>query len=222
MYTYAFLPNAIGLQNLPPGIAGSLQLIGTDQVVALVEPDLELAWIEQNDERLMQAVFSHDRVLREVFSQTTILPLRFGTCFISKAALLEHLHAHASTYQATLTRLRGKAEYTLKLTPIELPEEDSLSEATGRNYFLAKKQRYQVQMEYQQQQQEELQQIKAWVADGYPNLVYGNPHDGVERLYLLGDRQTESALLDHLIHWRSQSSRWELSLGEALPPYHFV
>lgn len=48
------------------------------------------------------------------------------------------------------------------------------------------------------------------------------PRDEVERIYLLGDRQQAEQLQEKMLQWQSQCFHWEMSLGEALPPYHFV
>jgi hypothetical protein len=227
MYTYAFLPNPAVPLDLPVGIVSSLKLISEGKVAALVEPELVVEPLQQDEERLIQAVLCHDRVIRQVFEQTAVLPLRFGTCFVSHQGLQEHLQAHALEYSQKLTDLQGKAEYTLKLSPLELTEpllSSDLSDLKGKDYFLAKKQRYQTLAEQQQQQQSEFQQIVGAIAASYPDRVFGESKakDGVERVYLLCDRQEEPALHQHLKDWQVQCRHWQLELGTALPPYHFV
>lgn len=222
MYTYAFLHRTATDLVLPQGIAGNLQFLATHQIAAVVEPDLAFEAFQTSDNRLMQAVLSHDRVLRALFDQTVVLPLRFGTLFVSREGLLEHLETAESFYREKLKELDGKAEYTLKLLPRELTEVAIPAEATGRAYFLAKKQRYQTLAEQQQQQQEELKQVQQAIAQLYPDLVYSEPQEGVERLHLLTARQSEPLLSQHLQNWQAQCPHWDLSLGEALPPYHFV
>jgi hypothetical protein len=224
MYTYAFLSSFSPPLDLPPGIADAPILFREAEIAALVEPELDLNSIQQNDERLIQAVLCHDRIIRAAFEQTTVLPLRFGTCFVSPQGLREHLQTHQEDYQHKLLAFKGKAEYGLKLTASESTagSETAIStEVKGKAYFLAKKQRYQILAEQQQQQQAELQQVIAAIALTYPDYV-SVPSEGVERIYLLSDRQQESNLYQHLQAWQTQLTHWQLQIGEALPPYHFV
>ena len=221
MYTYAFFKPPIAPLSLLAGIIGTVQVVERGQLSALVEPDLELEVLQKDDSHLVQAVLTHDRMICELFWQTTILPLRFGTYFVSLESLIEHLDSHESSYLAKLDQLEGKAEYRLKLTPRELPV-SALPDVKGKQYFLAKKQQYQNQHAQQTQQQSQLEQVFASISKTYPDYRLTEAKDGVEKLYLLVDRQQETALYQHLQDWQIQSSHWELMLGEALPPYHFV
>jgi Gas vesicle synthesis protein GvpL/GvpF len=222
MYTYAFLKRPSTPLDLPAGIAGSLQLLVTAHLSALIEPDLDFESLQQSDHRLMQAVLYHDRIIQDIFNQTPVLPLRFGTRFVSEEALLDHLESHNSEYLEKLANLVGKAEYTLKLTPIDSPDATMPINAKGKDYFLAKKQRYQMLVDQKQQRQDELNRLKAAIAQLYPNLVHGESKDAIERIYLLIDSEAESLLLESLQTWRSQCPHWHLELGDPLPPYHFV
>jgi hypothetical protein len=137
-YTYAFLETPATVLELPVGIGVSVLLISHAGVSALVEPEVSLESLQNDDERLIQAVLSHDRVICELFRQTTILPLRFGTSFVSKESLLTYLEFHAEEYLEKLRQLNGKAEYILKFIPRTLDEPVITPEAGGRQYFLAK------------------------------------------------------------------------------------
>jgi hypothetical protein len=221
MYTYAFLPAHSGL-DLPEGIAGSLQLVWTEGVAAIVEPDLAMEVLQDNDKQLVQAVMSHDRVIRELFEQTTVLPLRFGTCFVSRQGLIDHLESHGAAYLGKLNGLQGKAEYPLKLVPVPFVEPSIGADVKGKDYFLAKKQIYQTQTEWHLQQQAELEKLLEAIAQRYPDWGQGEPDQGVERVYILGDRQDERMLHEFIKTWQVAYPHWEISLGESLPPYHFV
>ncbi|MCY7282944.1 MAG: GvpL/GvpF family gas vesicle protein [Cyanobacteria bacterium CAN_BIN43] len=219
MYTYAFLTTIP--PQLPEGIFGSLQIITANGLAALVEPELAAEALQNTDQQLVQAVLSHDRVIRELFEQTTVLPLRFGTCFASRQGLLEHLEANGAEYLTKLKELQGKAEYALKLTPIAFPEAAIGAEVKGKDYFLAKKQIYQAQAAWQSEQQAELEALFEAIAPQH-SWIRGEADQGVERIYLLGDRQSETALLETFKTWQLHAAHWELMLGEPLPPYHFV
>lgn len=222
MYTYAFLSHADIPLSLPEGIWGSLQLVTVDGLAALVEPDLTPEALQTSDDVLVQAVLCHDQVIREVFEQATLLPLRFGTCFVSRQGLMEHLGSHSAEYLHKLTKLRGQAEYLLKLAPLAVPNAPIEPDLPGKQYFLAKKHQYQSQTEWQQQQQAELEKLLDTIALRFPNWTQTEPSDDIERIYVLGDRQAELMLYDWVKTWQSLCPRWELSLGQALPPYHFV
>jgi Gas vesicle synthesis protein GvpL/GvpF len=222
MYTYAFFKTPAIPLNVLPGIEGEVQVVNRGSLSALVEPDLDLEAVQKDDNQLVQAVLTHDRMICELFWQTTILPLRFGTFFISLDSLLDHLESNQATYLAKLSQLEGKAEYRLTLTPLEVSEVPIPSDLKGKQYFLAKKQQYETQQALQNQQTAELQDLMAAIAQCYPDRILTEAKGGVEKLYLLADRQQEATLYDRLQNWQNQSSQWELMLGEALPPYHFV
>lgn len=213
MYTYAFFKSSANPLTLLPGIAGDVQIVNSAQLSALVESDLDLETLQQDDNQLVQAVLTHDRMICELFWQTTILPLRFGTSFVSLDALLMHLELNQATYLAKLAQLEGKAEYRLKLTPIEQFDSISANVKGSQN---------QTQQVVQNQQQLELQAVLAAIAHHYPDHIVSETRSGVEKLYLLLNRQDEDGLYERLQEWQDQSSQWQLMLGEALPPYHFV
>ncbi|NEQ24964.1 MAG: gas vesicle protein, partial [Microcoleus sp. SIO2G3] len=222
MYAYTFLADsARSSLILPPGLVGNLAIVQATEIIAIVEPELDLEMIQGSDEQLMRAVLNHDRVIRELFEQTTLLPLRFGTYFVSEAGLVEHLQSHQLAYVDQLKLLTGKAEYSLKCLPKPSAEPVVSLDLEG-SYFLAQKQRYQQQTQQQQMQHVQLQSLQSAIAQTYP-VVTGEPQDdGLERLYLLVDRSLEAQLQQQYQQWQSQSSLWQLSLGTALPPYHFV
>ncbi len=229
MYTYAFI-HRIASITLPEGIAGQLQTFGAGSIIAIAEPNLNLETLQSTDDQLLQAVLQHDRVIRDLFLQTTVLPLRFGTLFVSEEKLAEHLQTQEAVYLQQLDRLAGQAEYTLKLVPGDRTESLLPAETSGRDYFLAKKQRLLEQQIYQQQQKQQFQQLQVamqlFLQQDLPNaankLIFADPQDSIERIYLLYPRSIESRLIEALENWRCICADWHLSLGEGLPPYHFV
>lgn len=221
MYTYAFVRSPETLQ-LPQGMTGDLQVIDVDSLAAVVEPGLDTHELRQNDERLMQSILWHDQVIQELFRQTVVLPLRFGTQFVSAEKLRLHLQENAVSYATKLDGLAGQAEYTLKWVPLEDAEPVVRPEGSGRNYFLAKKQQMQSQLERQEQQRQELEKVWGAIAQAYPHFLAGDAHDGIERLHLLVPQSARDSLREDVQRWQQQSPHWQLSLSEALPPYHFV
>jgi len=236
MYTYAFLKLPSNPLDLPQGIVQSVQLVSNTQLAAIVEPALSLDTIQQDNTLLLQAVLAHDRVIRELFRQTTILPLRFGTCFTSLSGLLTHLESHEQTYLCTLARITNKIEYTLKLMPRAQPDMPIDAQLKGKDYFLAKKRNFQAQLEQQQQGQTEfdslLQNIKATQSTGTIHQVcYADSaestqsiasQDGTMKIYLLSDRSHQATICQQFSAWQRQCPNWELTLEDGLPPYHFL
>jgi hypothetical protein len=228
MYTYAFLKPLKAPFELPFGLVNPLELIiSNKEIAALVEPELSLEDLKDNEARLMEAVLSHDRVLCEMFQKTTVLPLRFGTYFLSRETLLEHLESHSELYLPKLNYFEGKGEYLLKISPREysvgelLPVSETTEPASGRNYFLQKKRAYQLQQEYQQQQKEQWEELLSFFNSHYHTLL-GEPQGAIERLYLLVSRQEEFILGERVQQWQLLTPHWELHLSNALPPYHFL
>ena len=223
MYTYAFFKTSTTLLQLSQGIAGDLTVVKTSTLSALVEPDLEFEAIQKDDTQLVQAVLAHDRAICNLFWQVTILPLRFGTLFLSNDLLIAHLIEHRDKYLSKLNQLEGKAEYRLTLTPLESEAPPNVnSSLKGRDYFQAKKQQFQAELDQKDQQQYEFHQILSTIEQGYPDAKLKAGADGVEKLYLLVDKREEMKLYQHLSQWQGQYPHWEMGLGEALPPYHFV
>ncbi len=230
MYTYAFFKTPTSPLLLSQGIRGSLKIITSENLSAIVEPALGTDNLPDTDEQLMQAVLIHDQIIREAFQQTPLLPLRFGTCFSSESALVQHLQLHQQQYLDKLEQFQGQAEYLLKAVPLEFPSENlSLSKPNspspplkGRDYFLAKKQLHQRQLEHQHQQN---QQWHDWVnilRQSYPNLILPESQTTEQRIYLLIPQTQEPQLRDQLQQWQTQNVHWQLTLSEALPPYHFL
>lgn len=222
MYIYAFLETPTSAFVLPLGIIGSLELVSCDRLSVVVEADLQPETIQTADDSAqLKAILAHDRVLRELFLRTDLLPVPFGTFLVSRDALLDYLQLHATDFLAKLDQVRGKAEYTLKLIPKELASDPTPADLKGKDYFLAKKRRYEAQVQQQQAQQQQIEDLIPTVSQHYPT-VQGESKDGTERVFLLGDRQQEPALLNHLKTWRDQCPLWEINISEALPAYHFV
>lgn len=222
MYTYAFCRTPTVALELPSGIMGTLQVVTSANLAAIVEPDLAVKHLQQDDALLVQAVLAHDRVMRLLCQQTTILPLRFGTCFHALPELLDHLQTQQHIYLNQLTQLEGKAEYTLKLTPIACPETAIATDLTGKHYFLAKKQQYQAQLSYYSQQRAVLSQITHAIRSAYPHCQSSESPSEAQSIHVLVARDQEQQLCQQIQTWQQQYPQWAFSLGEALPPYHFA
>lgn len=228
MYTYAFFKTPTSPLKLPSGIRGCLEIISFQGLSALVEPELKAQDLPDTDEQLIQAVLIHDQIIRSVFEQITLLPLRFGICFRSTIALSEHLARHQQDYLQKLEQFQGKTEYCLQgiplePTPVRTPPNpiNSFSQG-GREYFLAKKQLHQLQIDHQQQQAQEWQQLVNTISQTYTEIHFAQSQPNRERIYILTHRTQSPQLQEKLEQWQNQSPHWQLTLGDAIPPYHFL
>lgn len=222
IYVYAFCPKPSIPLSLPVGITSApVQLISVGDLGAIAELDVDVSHIKDDDQQLMTAVLNHDRVLGHLFTQTVLLPLRFGTQFIHQASLQSYLQTHQLTYLQRLDALANKAEYLVKLAPksVAVPPVDST--VTGRAYFLAKKTRLQAQTQVQLQQTDELHHFLETLHTSHIAYVQSSPQEGEERLHLLLMRDPDRATAQ-LADWQRQLPSWDLSCSQPLPPYHFA
>ena len=221
-YTYAFLNTPVADLELPLGISDRIFLIDNAGISAVVEVGVSLESIQNDDEKLTQAVLSHDRVICELFRQTTVLPLRFGTSFASKESLLTHLESHGEEYLKKLHQLDGKSEYILKFIP-QTPEEPTIANETGgRQYFLAKKQRFKTQQDFYNLQAAEWDNAVEQITEIYKSAIVVKPENEAARIYICVSLEEENILAEQFITLQKACPRWELQLTEALPPYHFI
>lgn len=227
MYVYAFIKNqSISWRSLR-GIYESVVLLEAGALSAVVEPNLQRENLStDNEEELMRAVLIHDRIVCQIFEETTVLPVRFGTCFDSEAKLREHLTTQGDRYFRQLEKLTGRAEYLLEAIPQPFNQEKPSSDTTGdpakgRDYFLQKKRLHQQRLNFQQQQEQQWQEFIDAIASKYP-IVQGKATEDAERIYLLTPRSQEVALVEWVAQQQQKIDLWEFTLGNALPAYHFL
>ncbi|MBO0351272.1 GvpL/GvpF family gas vesicle protein [Phormidium pseudopriestleyi FRX01] len=222
VYAYAFLKTPPVELELPLGINQLVQLVPGTEICAVVEFDVDINRLQGDDALLVQAIVAHDRTLGELFEQQCLLPLRFGTLFLSLQALQEHLVTREAEYLEKLDRLVDKGEYILKCIPRPEPESEISTEVRGKAYLLAKKQRYQATQAFQNEQSAQWDWIRRQVTELYPEAIASDLEDQSHRIFLLASIQEEPLLYERFQEWQQTCSAWELQLGEALPPYHFV
>ncbi len=207
---------------LPLGLDQETQVITVDELAVIVEYGIDLEALQAEDQSLLNAVLSHDRVVCDLFNQITILPIRFGTQLTSTEKLKEYIAAEHEIYLEKLDQLDQKCEYQIKLIPEAITLPPSPEGLKGRDYFLAKKQRLQDQTVAQEQQQTELIGLFERIQAVFPGAVEATNEDGTAKVYVLlgpGEAQT---LYQQTEEWQAKTTYWNLSLSEALPPYHFV
>ncbi|NEP15508.1 MAG: hypothetical protein F6J97_01250 [Leptolyngbya sp. SIO4C1] len=183
---------------LPPGLYQTVRLVSQGRVGAVIEADIDLTAMQQDDAQLVTAVVNHDRVICDLFETLTLLPLRFGTQFVSEAALRSHLQSHATDYQARLQSLVGKAEYCLKLAPLVLPTDQAAPA------------------------EQQLTQLQDALRQTFLAVQFESSSEtSACRAYLLTE-QSSAGLQQTVEAWQVTYPLWDISLSEARPPYHFA
>lgn len=217
MHVYALLNTPTMPLELPQGVVHPVELIAQGPIAAAVEPNLTLEELQKSDATLLQAVLVHDRVIRELFHQTTVLPLRFMS-FPSLEALTEDLKVHQQDYLERLGKLQGCAEYILKLSPNGIEASPIAPDLRGKDYFLAKKQQHLEQQRQATLQREEYEHILQTISQHYPSQVKA---ESQQIMILVHQNSLEE--LHHLIkRLEEHYSGWQMVVEEALPPFHFV
>ncbi|ELS33771.1 MULTISPECIES: GvpL/GvpF family gas vesicle protein [Pseudanabaena] len=228
LYTYAILLAPVP-ENKPLGIKGkSIQYLPCDRLVAAIEADVDIEALKLLPESaLMQAIVLHDRLICELFSERTLLPLRFGTAFVSIEALEAYLRTESVKLLANLQKLEGYAEFLITGSAIA-PKAEAAKNLKGKDYLLAKRSQYLQQEQWRSQLQQE--------ALGYLQILSANlsPESQAEfqqvetqgsetlRVYALLPRSQVELIQKALQSWESQHSHWQIAWSQALPPYHFL
>ena len=213
------------IETMPDGIEGLLRWVICGEVSALVERDFGMVAGTFSEAELLTAIVGHDRVLRSIFQTMTVLPLRFGTEFTTEFALQEHFKQNLSDYLRKLTALENKAEISLTLTAIAPAEVLIPAHLTGRDYFLARKEQSQQQLQWQADCDRIRQQAVDLLAKLGVKMRHKNPDSPGDSYVLLYDRsipvETYCQQWRSLVKTQSQGD-WHYVLGEPTPPYHFV
>jgi hypothetical protein len=222
VYVYGVCRRPSADLTLPLGLEGETCLISVDDIAVIVEYGIDLEALQADDQRLLNAVLCHDRVVCDLFQQLTILPIRFGTQLASTEKLKQYIGQEYERYRAKLQELDQKCEYQIKLMPEAITLPPPPEGLKGRDYFLAKKQRLQNQTTVQAQQQTELMGLFERIHDTFPNAVEATNEDGTAKVYVLLSHGEAPTLQQQAQQWQSDAAYWNVSLSEALPPYHFV
>ncbi len=200
-----------------------VELIGSENLAAVAEADISIEAIQETDEQLLEAVLTHDRVVREIFEQTSLLPLRFGNAFTTVENIINHLQEYEKKYLVNLAKLAEKVEYTMNFSPISNPGNFEVGDARGKAYLLAKKQRFKQQQAFQIEQRQQWENICQSILQEYPESLCRSTTEGdVKQVHLLTDRQAKVLIIEQLVTWQANCSTWQITLSEPLPPYHFV
>lgn len=135
-----------------PGITGAVPaLVDVDGLSAVVcgvdVTEFEGEALERtaaSPEWLEQKVRAHEAVLEDVLARAAVVPMRFGAIFSSPDRLRRMLTEHAATFHSALERVRGRAEWGVKLhcdagRLAGSLAGDASSPDSGRGYLLKRK-----------------------------------------------------------------------------------
>ncbi|MEN9237606.1 MAG: GvpL/GvpF family gas vesicle protein, partial [Thermostichus sp. DG_1_6_bins_120] len=192
LYTYAFLPQPdrelLQFIQQTEGLQESVQVVSPvgSRIAAAVEPMQDPKSLQVSDEVLVHSALRHDQVICRLFSQIPVLPLRFGTCFLSVEKLVSHLLARQAEYEQTLAAIKGRAEYCLKSRVQPSPSQaDPQAPLSGTAYLLARKQAYLQQQQAQARQEQELAELQQLWPPTWPVQVADPRPEEALRLYFL-------------------------------------
>jgi hypothetical protein len=229
LYTFAILLAPVP-DDLPLGIIGKpVQYLQCDRLIAVIEADVDIEALKLLPEpSLMQVIVQHDRLICELFDQRTLLPLRFGTAFVSIGALETYLREEGARLLASLERLDGYAEFLITGSAIAQKIEAAAT-LKGKDYLLAKRSQYLQQEQWRSQLQEEVLDYRQTITNSLNLDLYKPEFQHVEtqgsedvRVYALLPRSQIEDLQVALRSWEEQHSHWQIAWSAALPPYHFL
>jgi hypothetical protein len=227
LYAYAILLKHEGTIPSLVGISGqALATVATDHLVAIVEEGLRVDQLKQLPEPdLVRAIVIHDQIICRLFGSHTLLPLRFGTAFISSSALISYLQSGQESLLRKLSLLVGKAEYVLELSPKPLSL-SSTGSVSGKSYLMAKKSQYQELTNYQLLVEEERSQwqnsIQTWCH--HQQIPWLLKEDNPLKFYLLLSDEQLNELQIYLANALGlmEHPRWTWDISPPTPPYHFT
>ncbi|MEN9225639.1 MAG: GvpL/GvpF family gas vesicle protein [Thermostichus sp. HHBFW_bins_43] len=228
LYTYAFFPQPdaelVQFIQATEGIQRSVQVLAPlgSRIAAAVEPMRDPESLQASDEVLVRSALRHDQVICRLFAQLPVLPLRFGTCFLSAEKLGSHLLARQAEYEHTLAAIEGRAEYCLKGVVQSSPQPGPQPSLSGTAYLLARKQAYLQQQQAQEQQEQELAQLQQlWPSNWRVHTADPQAEEALRLYFLLTPAEREEAA-QIAQAWLAQHPHWRLHWSTPLPPYHFV
>jgi hypothetical protein len=221
IYTYAFLlcpPPQVEI----PGIRGTVQFAAVGTIAAAVEKGVDIQALKgESEESLLQAVLDHDRVVQCLFRLQSLMPLRFGTAFVS----VDHLHQYLQTMEQALgdrlQQLEGYSEFLLEAVRSQPPQPEESASLGGLAYLESKKERFRQTQRLQESTHREAEQL--WhLVNPYPSHRVPTHDPGNTRVYLLLREEDRHHVQALLAHWQEGHGQWQLTWSQPLPPYHFV
>lgn len=222
IYTYAFLLSPPPRAEIP-GIGQRVEFVTIGTIAAAVEEGVDVQRLKaESEDLLLQAVLDHERVVQSLFRLRAVLPLRFGTAFLSIEHLKDYLKTMQQVLDERLQQLEGYSEFLLEMVRSEppAPEEESATMG-GLAYLEAKKERYRLAQRQQESLHREAEQV--WqLVNSYPSHRVPTNNPKHTRVYLLLHGEERTHVQAVMEHWRGAHPQWQISWSQPLPPYHFV
>jgi hypothetical protein len=150
IYLYAITDHAEEPVPAEPGLEGTSLFSVTHQDIAAVVSPLATARVPSSEDN----VWRHEAIVEALMADRTVLPVRFGTMLADEAAIRAGLAAHYTDFVASLDRVRGRVELSLRvlwisdfrfpISDCRLPNHKSQIAnrksqiASGRTYLMAR------------------------------------------------------------------------------------
>ncbi len=221
IYVYAILFSSNQELDFPQGIQGRVEMISYGKIAAIIERDILIQNLQETEDILLKAIVTHDRVIQAIFSQISLLPLRFGTAFTSLDSLLENLNNNQSQYNQKLDKLTNNVEYCIKFIPLDFKVNKAKDlDLKGKSYLLAKKKNYQLQQEFISNQENQWTVIKKSISQEFSDNILIQEEEAIKQIFLLEQQNTN---IDILINsWQQKAPNWQIITSLPLPCYHFA
>lgn len=94
-----------------------ISFLKQDGIVAVIGPATSSEFTEKNLGDLNWVgvrALRHEKVVEAIMENSPVMPVRFGTLFLSQSTLSLFLHRHSKTISRILNALQGKAEWSIK------------------------------------------------------------------------------------------------------------
>lgn len=147
LYVYGFTRATDLDLGAVPGVATDEPVrVFARQGLGLIVSDIRLAELADleaaeptEQSRLAELVRRHDAVVRAVFAQDVVLPLRFGTVLPDAAAATALLDEHRDDALVLLDRIAGTREWGAKVLAVDEPTTAEEPKPSNGTEFLARK-----------------------------------------------------------------------------------
>lgn len=143
----------VSLAGSATGRAVSTEGVDGNSPVEALEVDRFLCWVSsvnrqeyaddlsgnmENLEWLATASVRHQGVVGELSRRLDILPVRFGTVFLNRESLAQHVRERKPVMLETLRRISGSVEWGVKLFREATPSPAMVEASSGRDYLRRK------------------------------------------------------------------------------------
>ena len=171
------------------------------------------------------AARDHARVISTCFSQSTVLPFRFGTTFEDDDSLRRSVRSNQRHFLANVERLRGKAEMHLKVLVDDICPGNSARDMTvGQQYLTSLRESASRQRERQSKARALSVQMHRMFLPLAEEITCKRTDSGKMLLDIahLIDNKTIERYQNKYTSATQQLKECSMQLSGPWPPYHFV